>query len=337
MKLFKRHGIWYVTYQIPTSSGEKKQIRQSLETKDKANADLIASKLLLELQERYKPPVVQPREIRFLEFKTEYLHFRESTVARGTRETDKYALQSFYQHLGQNIFMRQITQQSVDNYKIFLKEKSTTTVKIYWKHLSMALNKAVEWGYADYNYFKRQVNALTAKSDLKEQPYLTVEQIRLLIDSITDVRFKTLIMIYLHTGARRSEALSLVWNDIDFTAELITLKGQKDYADRTLSMSDNLKNMLLEFKEISKEEKLFDYSPISVSQKFKRLRGEIGLPNWVTIKNLRTTFASHLAVSGLDLRRLSEILGHSDIRITIKRFACLSPENIIKVGKFIPY
>lgn len=336
MKLFQRHGIWYVTYQV-TEGGKKRQVRKSLETRDKRNALLIASKLQISLQEEHSKPHIERREIRYLEFKAEYLQFRSSTVAWGTRETDKYALQSFYQHLGHNVFLRQITQHTVDRYREFLKDKSKVTIKIYWKHLSMAFNKAIEWGYADFNYFKKYVNTITARVAHRVQPYLTVEQIKLLVNSIDDIKFKTLVMVYLHTGARRSEALLLEWRDINLSTGLITLKGQKDYADRTLSITDNLKKALQEYRLLCKEEKLFDYSAFAVSHKFKEIIRSLNFPKWATIKNLRTTFASHLAVSGLDLRRLSEILGHSDIRITIKYYSHLSPEYSVKVGKFIPY
>jgi len=57
----------------------------------------------------------------------------------------------------------------------------------------------------------------------------------------------------------------------------------------------------------------------------------------LTIKALRRTFGSHMAQSGLDLRRLQEMMGHSDIRTTITHYAHLAKSSRVELEMFIKY
>ncbi len=61
---------------------------------------------------------------------------------------------------------------------------------------------------------------------------------------------------------------------------------------------------------------------------FSRAVKLAGIPH-VRFHDLRHTFASHLVMRGVDLRTVQELLGHKDLRMTIK-YAHLAPDHMRK-------
>jgi len=65
--------------------------------------------------------------------------------------------------------------------------------------------------------------------------------------------------------------------------------------------------------------------PSAVTKAFSRLRGELGLPAGMTFHGLRHTHASWLLASGVDVKTLSERLGHADAAVTMRVYAHVLP------------
>jgi integrase len=61
---------------------------------------------------------------------------------------------------------------------------------------------------------------------------------------------------------------------------------------------------------------------------FTRAVKRAGIPR-VRFHDLRHTFASHLVMKGIDLRTVQELLGHGDMRMTLK-YAHLAPDHVRK-------
>jgi integrase len=66
--------------------------------------------------------------------------------------------------------------------------------------------------------------------------------------------------------------------------------------------------------------------PVVLTRSFARLVQRLGLKN-LTFHDLRHDAASTLAMEGVPLRRIAEILGHRDLRMTA-RYAHLSPQHL---------
>jgi site-specific recombinase XerD len=78
------------------------------------------------------------------------------------------------------------------------------------------------------------------------------------------------------------------------------------------------------------DERVFRHSDSEFRRAFKKALKQAGLPKSVRIHDLRHTFASWLAIKGVPLQQIKELLGHSQITTTL-RYAHLNPDILRKV------
>ena len=179
--------------------------------------------------------------------------------------------------------------------------------------------------------------------------------------------FDRMILILLHTGMRSGELLGLQWNDIDFDRKLIFInhtlsdvggihflttpktKGSKRIITMNSTVTELLKiqkkyelekRMML--KEFEHPEMIFtsnlgnykDRSSLNTSFK-KRLKGT-GF-EFMTLHCLRHTNATLLLNSGVDIKIISEHLGHSDISTTANIYADVLASSRQKTAEILEW
>ncbi len=136
-------------------------------------------------------------------------------------------------------------------------------------------------------------------------------------------RIKWLMLFYIYSGVRRSEALSMHWSDIDTVAELILIRGTKTEGSfRHIVLTPQLKIILQEQRKQTDQEegsrfaaknsdKVFNYSPAYVSQAFKAL-----CPSH-RLHDLRHTYITRCAECGVNVNVCQQLVGHSTPNLTI--------------------
>jgi integrase len=143
--------------------------------------------------------------------------------------------------------------------------KAKSTVNHYRAVISGVLNQAVDDGAIPANPAHR-LGRIGKKEDGNNEIYpLTREEVITLLDTIqADKDLSSqypLFLLLLRTGARIGEALALQWPDIDFNGRFINIertfsRGRigtpKNGKSRTVDMSRQLKDALLELKESRK-------------------------------------------------------------------------------------
>lgn len=129
------------------------------------------------------------------------------------------------------------------------------------------------------------------------------------------------------TGMRVSELVGLDWTDIDFETETIRVIG-KGNKERVIPIAEPLKPLLLQALQQNGEGALIQSDKgrrISVRTVQHILKGHIDrlkpyLPflthKQVTPHKLRHTFASRLAMSGVDVLTIQQLLGHESVATT---------------------
>ena len=193
------------------------------------------------------------------------------------------------------------------------------------------------------------------------------DEVRLLSYSINNLEpSKCGVIISLCTGIRIGELCALQWSDIDTEANIITinktLQRIPDYksANKTKIIIDSPKSkaserqipipslLLEQLESIKTQIKSPNYYVLTSSEKYiepsnyyvkyKHLLNECGIENH-SFHALRHTFATRAIECGMDVKSLSEILGHSDVKVTLARYVHPSMDlktmNMEKINIYI--
>lgn len=165
--------------------------------------------------------------------------------------------------------------------------------------------------------------------DEHEMAYLTSEQIDTLLAECLNSSSPDLALIVkicLSTGARWSEAESLKSSQLSFDrVTYIKTKGKKN---RTIPLDPSIISSIPKAKG-----RLF--KPCYYAFRNALERANIELPAGQLTHVLRHTFASHFMMNGGNILVLQKILGHSDIKMTM-RYAHFAPDHFEDVLKFNP-
>jgi len=241
----------------------------------------------------------------------------------------------------------------------FLNERIETGLsprRVQYIHavLRRALNRAMKAGYIG-----RNVSTLVDPPRVphKEIEPFTPSQVRVLLEATKGNRLEALYSVALAVGLRQGEALGLRWEDVDFEAgliharfelqrlegkfQLVELKSRRSH--RTLAMPPYIAEKLLEHGARQREEHLLlgpewhdsdlvftshTGRPLdgkNVTRSFQRLLKRAGLPKR-RFYDLRHSCATLLLVQGVPARVVMEILGHSQIGLTMNTYTHVLPE-----------
>lgn len=164
-----------------------------------------------------------------------------------------------------------------------------------------------------------------------EMAYLTNEEIRVLLRECKESRSKDLLSVVklcLATGARWGEAESLKGNQIRAGKVIFTkTKGKRN---RAVPISDSL---MEELPPSRRARPLFSSCYAAFRSALKR--AEIETPAGQLTHVLRHTFASHFMMNGGNILVLQRILGHTDIKVTM-RYSHFAPDHLYEAINLNP-
>jgi len=326
MRVYRRkikNGFrWYLDY----TDNNGKRVRKASKglTKNEAEAELsmIRSKLLVG---KDVPTILVDN---LDSFTIRYLDYCQKTHTDGSFQKDRLHAENFREYLkGRNIKnLSSITQGLMQEIQAeYLIGHSRKSWNNYLGVVKAMLNKAVQWGVIGYNPIA-QVKPLKIDRTFH---YFSKKEIADIIEEAPEP-MKTAIIILVNTGMRRSELFNLRWRDVDLENHRITIKPHGTYTTknrkiRSIPMTDKLYNHLKNQvkKPVGYVCQVYE-DPNSVWRTFMRILKKLAIKG--TLHDLRHTFASHLAMAGVPIPAISELLGHSDIQTTMI-YAHLSPET----------
>jgi integrase/recombinase XerD len=153
--------------------------------------------------------------------------------------------------------------------------------------------------------------------------------------AIDNLKHRTLLLLAYSAGLRVSEVISLKLTDIDSDRMQIAVNHAKGKKDRVVTLSRSILKLLREyFLEYDPKYWLFEgqdsgqhYSSRAAQQIFKDAYKKLGLPPQCSFHSLRHSYATHLLESGTDISYIQKLLGHNDIKTTL-RYAQVSNKDI---------
>lgn len=240
------------------------------------------------------------------------------------------------------------------DYSIFCVNMELITEKIFNQQLTisdslkktiiMITNQIIKYSNESCNY---TIDTITFQGPSKKKNveiFNRLEQQRLLDYLNKNQDSYTIgIIICLSTGLRLGEICSLKWSDIDFENRIISIKStvqrltidgydtktilyegspKSECSIRDIPIPDELISMI---RSIPSEGNylIAGNKPVEPRTYEKKLVSYIKKAGNIEKRNfhaLRHTFATNCIESGMDVKCLSEILGHSDVHTTLNKY-----------------
>jgi len=231
---------------------------------------------------------------------------------------------------------------------------SNSTVSQLHRIFKKALDDAVKWGLLVLNPVHRTSPPKQRRPQLEMWDIYTVHEF---LDVAASSRFSDFYFLAVLTGLRRSELAGLRWENIDLArarlsvAEtlqrltglgLVTGQPKTDRSRRTVALAPSALKLLRNIQGRQLEQRL-EYGqlwqntgyvftqetgapvdPDMVSKDFPRLIRKAGLPH-LTFRGLRHAHASLALSAGINLKIVSERLGHAGVEITADIYSHVLP------------
>lgn len=156
---------------------------------------------------------------------------------------------------------------------------------------------------------------------------LSKEEIKKILDAnvIPNLKHRCILTVIYSGGLRIGEACRLKISDIDSKSMVIKITQGKGNKDRYTVLANQALMLLRKYyRSYRPVDWLFPGEPSSkhicersVELIFKKACEKSGINKDVTVHSLRHSFATHLMESGVNLRYIQKLLGHSSIRTTV--------------------
>lgn len=176
------------------------------------------------------------------------------------------------------------------------------------------------------------------KKGIQLPKVLSKEEMVRLLKAIENVKHKTMIMLGYACGLRVSEIINIELRDIDRDRNLLIIRRGKGKKDRVVSLSPVMLVMLHEYSSAYKTQKyLFEgqqpgtmYSIRSLEAIIQKAKEKAGILKQGSMHMLRHSFATHLIEKGTDVIFIQKLLGHNDIKTTL-RYLHVTNKNLLNI------
>ena len=216
-----------------------------------------------------------------------------------------------------------ITEQELRKYFLYYSQELNASESLFTQAIC-----AIKFFYTktmDRNWKTFQI--VRPKKQKRLPVILNKEEIKKILDVnvIPNLKHRCILTVIYSGGLRIGEACRLKISDIDSKSMVIKITQGKGNKDRYTVLANQALMLLRQYyRSYRPVDWLFPGEPSSkhicersVELVFKKACEKSGINKDVTVHSLRHSFATHLMESGVNLRYIQKLLGHSSIRTTV--------------------
>jgi integrase/recombinase XerD len=166
---------------------------------------------------------------------------------------------------------------------------------------------------------------------------INAKDIKKLFEVTTNIKHNTMLKLCYGMGLRVSEIIAIKITDVDSNNMQVFIERAKGKKDRYANLPESILLQLRDYFIAYKPQKyLFEgqhgeqYSTRSAQQVFSNALAKAKINKQVGIHGLRHSFATHLLENGTDIKFIQELLGHSDIKTTL-RYTHVSRKSLANI------
>lgn len=337
----RKDGRWEGRYSTFEPKSKKSVVRSIYaksysEVKEKLTAAKMNAQYMAKKQKNAS-------DVQFYLVADEWLATIENTRKHATFIKYRFIYQKHIKEKTENLILAKMDEDIL--LQIFQNDRNEVLSDSLQKSISCVMNQILSYAASNYHTERLRYSNPRQKTGNKPVEILSqTEQSRLLqyLYDEMDV-FKLGIVLCISTGLRLGEICALKWQDIDLerkllhvnsTVQRITVDGRETrtdllegepksvYSKREIPLSDELIKLLLPYYKCAGKYVLHNNKPLdprTYQNKFQKYLQAADIEH-KNFHSLRHTFATNCINSGADIKSLSEILGHSDVKITLNRY-----------------
>ncbi len=325
--MFKRSGVWWTCIRH-----DGKKIQKSLETSERKLAQAIEAKIRTEIIEgSYFEKLVGSKKS-FKDMVDKFLKEHAPKVSINMQSSYSVSLKHLIPFFGETK-LTSISPKMISRYKVLRKDEGAALGSIN-KELAM-LSKSFSMAVKEWEWLRDNPVSRVQREKLDNEidRWLTDdEEIRLLGNC--PKWLGEIVVFGLHTGLRKEELLSLEWSRVSLLRKTILIKETKNGKPKTLPLNKVALGILGQRSKVRsiKNDLVFftrngtKLSGYNIRRAFNDARKRAKIEDF-RFHDLRHTFATRLAQAGVDLYKISKLLGHRDIKNT-QRYSHHCPDSL---------
>lgn len=241
-----------------------------------------------------------------------------------------------------NVPLNQIKAVDLEDFKqelITHKKLAPKTVKHILSLVGAVYHKLIKWDL--YQGSIPTTNLIMPKVENERLRFLTADEANDVLNSLKarNPKWWAIAAISLYSGLRLNEVLSLAWGDINIEQGIMDVRFGKRVR-RQAFMADEIKALFHSMERGTPSELVFKstrgekISSSTASEAFSAVVDNLGLNDGIedtlhhiSFHSLRHTFASWMAMAGVEISRLMRLMGHKTITQTL-RYSHLYPDTM---------
>lgn len=286
-------------------------------------------------------------------------NIKQSSYAKYSFEIERYIIPKFRKYKLYEIDKNSLCDLITSNQQ--LSPKTLKHISIIFKSIVGYTNEKYDSNIElkDYQFTStsdKKYNVLSVPEQEKLEKYLLKQ---------TDLS-KLGVYLCLYTGLRIGELCALKWSDIDLENEILSVNKtmqriqntdnntnsktkiiievpKSDTSIREIPLPNHIINLLKKYKAMNRSNSYFltgniNYiEPRTLQNKFKKYLENAEIKD-INFHALRHTFATRAIESGMDVKSVSEILGHSTVKMTLEKYVHITMEQKRKqINKLKPF